>query len=174
MTARSPAFPGIELPLLHPHDTSIALAFEMPKNVVIVDLAGCRLFATRIVSDLNIHDLIPRLVHIREQVPFCDLLMVEIVQDLARRARDRPADLERLRDTRQEDPRVICPVIERLEHHCQPGRLTELGDALQVVDHVGGLILPREAAVILSGYDGAPFRAHALLHFNRPLSAKVG
>ena len=152
MTARSPAFPGIELPLLHPHDTSIALAFEMPKNVVIVDLAGCRLFATRIVSDLNIHDLIPRLVHIREQVPFCDLLMVEIVQDLARRARDRPADLERLRDTRQEDPRVICPVIERLEQ-----RFDAVGD--------------RDLSLRVRAFDGRRGVGHARKDLARQLGA---
>ena len=121
MTARSPAFPRHRVTVLHPHNTSIALAFEMPKNVVIVDLARCRLFTTWIVSDLNISDLVPGLVHIRDQVSLGDLLIVEIVQDLARRARDGPADLERLRDTRQKDPRVVCPVIEGLEHHRQPG-----------------------------------------------------
>ena len=145
-----------------PSDAREALLVDVPEDVPVVHLAGGRLLAAGVVADLQVGDLAPGAVDVRDDVPLGDLLVVHVEQDLARGAPDRAADLEGLRDLRQEEPRVVLPGVERLEHHHEAGRLEDLGAALQVVDHVRGLVVPLEADVVAAGHDRRPLRVHPL------------
>ena len=56
---------GHRVAVLHADDTSIPLGFQVSENVHIVNLARGRFLPARIVSHLDIGDLIPRFVQIR-------------------------------------------------------------------------------------------------------------
>ena len=56
------------------------------ENVLIVDFASAGFFTAWIVTTLKVADLIPAFIDIGNQVPFCDLLMVDVKKDFAGRA----------------------------------------------------------------------------------------
>ena len=149
--------------------TPVPLAVDVPEDVPVVHLAGGGLLAARVVALLEVADLAPRAVDVRDDVPLGDLLVVHVEEDLAGGAPHRPADLEGLRDLGEEEPGVVLPGVQGLEHHYEAGRLEDLGQALQVVDHVGGLVVPLEAHVVPPGDDGRPLRVHPLRDLDRGL-----
>ena len=69
---------GLRVAVLHADDTSIALGFQVPENVRIVDLSRGRFVAARIIAHLDIGDLVPRFVDIRNEIAFGNLLILEI------------------------------------------------------------------------------------------------
>ena len=109
-----------------PTTPSIALGVEVLEHVAVVDLARARLVAARVVARLQVRDLVPGHVDVRDEIPFGDLLVIDVEQNLARRAADRAANLIRLRNLVQEHARVIREPVQRLEHHHQPVRLEDL------------------------------------------------
>ena len=152
-----------------PRTPVAALAVDVPEDVPVVHLAGGGLLAARVVALLEVGDLFPRAVDVRDDVPLGDLLVVHVEEDLARGASHRPADLEGLRDPGEEEPGVVLPGVEWLEDHHEPGRLEDFGQALQVLDDVGGLVVPLEAHVVPAGDDRRPLRVHALRDLDRGL-----
>src|SRR4026209_2506236 len=93
--------------VLHADNSLEALRVNVAEDVPIIDLAGARLAPARIVADLEIRDFIPGGVHVRDQVSFSDLLVVDVKQDLARRTPHGATDLERLRDLVEELTGVV-------------------------------------------------------------------
>ena len=83
--------------MLHADDPVMALVRDMPEDVAVVDLTGSRFVAAGVVAVLEASDVRPALVEIRDQVSFGDLLVIDVEQDLARRAVHRFADCIRLR-----------------------------------------------------------------------------
>ncbi len=60
-------------------------------NIFVIDLAGGRLFTAGVITDLEVVYFAPRPVHVRDDVPFVFLHVVNIKQNLAGRAIDAPA-----------------------------------------------------------------------------------
>ena len=83
--------------MFHADDPCISLFVDMPENIGIIDLPGRGFLAAWIVSHLEICDLFPGEVHVRYQVAFLDLLVVQIVKDLAVGTSNGIADLVCLR-----------------------------------------------------------------------------
>src|SRR5262245_53063399 len=81
-----PLFPFTEVPVLHSHHTAIALVIKALENILVVDLPGRWLLATRVVTDLHIGDLVPAPVDVVYQVPFVPLHVIDVKKDFARRA----------------------------------------------------------------------------------------
>ncbi len=77
--------------MLHPEDAGEASLMNVPEHVGKVDLAGRGLVPPRIVTDLEVGDLVPRAIDVRDEVALGDLLVIEIVEDLHRGAADGPA-----------------------------------------------------------------------------------
>ena len=71
--------------MLHPHDSHVAkaLAVEVAEDVGVVDLARRGLVAAGVVADLKVGDLAPGMVDVGDQIALGDLLVIEIVEDLA-------------------------------------------------------------------------------------------
>ena len=65
----------------------------MLEDIAIIDLAGPGFLAPGIVADMKTGDFPPGKVDIGNQVAFGDLLMIEVIDDLAAGMIDRPADI---------------------------------------------------------------------------------
>ena len=74
----------------------------MLENILVVDFPSGGLPAAWGISHMEAGNLIPCPVDIRNQVPLCDLLVVDVVDDLAAGASDSFANLVGLRNFRQE------------------------------------------------------------------------
>ncbi len=72
--------------MLHANDALISFVVNVPEYIQVIDLAGCGFFPARVVAHLEISDLFPGEVNIRDQVALRDLLVVQVIQDFARRA----------------------------------------------------------------------------------------
>src|SRR5687768_14120944 len=92
-------FAGLRVTVLHADDAGEAFRVEVAEYIPVVDLARRGLASAGIVTDLDVGDLVPGGVDVRDQVAFRDLLMVRVEQDLARWAADGFADHVRLRRT---------------------------------------------------------------------------
>jgi hypothetical protein len=77
----------------------------------------------------------------------------------------RPADLIRLRGLVQEHLGMIGVVVERFEHHDQPGLFADFGASPQQFDTVGRLITKRQFVVERAWRHGGPFGVYPLGHF---------
>jgi hypothetical protein len=75
-------FPWFGITVLHPQNTLKPLAVNVTENIEVIDLSCGWLFSPRIITDLEISDLTPRLVKIGDEISFSNLLMVDIEQDL--------------------------------------------------------------------------------------------
>ena len=79
--------------MLHADRSIISLGMEMLENVLVVDLPGGGFLASGRIPHMETTDLIPGTVDIRDQISFRDLLVVDVVDDLAIGAPDSFADL---------------------------------------------------------------------------------
>src|SRR5690606_37845954 len=89
---------GLGVAMLHPHNPVKALSVDMLEDVAVVDLARCRLLAAGIVSHLEVGDFAPSQIDVGNQIPFGDLLVINVEENFAGWAVDGPADHVRLRD----------------------------------------------------------------------------
>ena len=110
--------------------------------------------------------MLPGLVDVGDQVALGDLLVIQVVEDLAARRVHRLADGVGLRHLGQKHAGVIGPGIQRLQHHDQARGLGDLGHRPQGVDDVGGLVVPLQLVGVAPGHHGAPPRVHPLGHLN--------
>ena len=78
--------------MLHAHDAVEVLILEVLKDLAVVDLAGAGLFATGVVTTLEIRDFIPAVINVGDEVSLGDLLVVNVEEDFARRAVDGAAN----------------------------------------------------------------------------------
>jgi len=92
--------------VLHPDDSLVALLVEVGEYVAEVDFAGRRLVAARIVPHLHVGDFIPGGVEVGNEIALGDLLVIDVVENLARRTVDRPADFVGLGDVGEKLVRV--------------------------------------------------------------------
>ena len=69
--------------MFHSHDPAISSVLKVLKHVGIVDFTRSRLLAAGIVAALEIGDFLPAAVDVGDQIPFGDLLVVEIKKNLA-------------------------------------------------------------------------------------------
>lgn len=91
-------FSGLGVAMLHAHHALVAFAVDVLEHVEVIDLAGGWFASTGVVADLEIGDLAPSAVDVRDDVAFVNLLMIDIEQDLARGAIHGSADLVTLGD----------------------------------------------------------------------------
>ena len=84
------------IPVFHPDHEILAFfrrtVVNVFENVGVIDFTGAGLFAARVVSCLKISNFAPGLIDVWNQIPFANLLMIDIEKDLAGRTVDRPAD----------------------------------------------------------------------------------
>ena len=137
-------FAGLRVAVLHTHDTGEAFLVDVLEDVAVVDLAGRRLVSPRVVADLEVGDLVPGGIDVGNEVALGDLLVLEIVQNLAGRAIDRLTDLVGMRNLFQEKTGMIVRV-QRFEHHHQAVRLQDFGRPFQTLDNMGRLVAPIRA-----------------------------
>ena len=71
--------------MFHAHDTRVATAVDVLEHVGVVDLTGSRFATARIVSDLEVGDVVPGGIHVINEVSLGRLLVVEILEDHAGR-----------------------------------------------------------------------------------------
>src|SRR5262245_57874830 len=121
--------------VFHPHHAFESLSVNVFEDVAVIHLARRRLLPARVVADLEIGDLLPGQVDVRDDIPFGNLLMVHVVKNLDRRAVDSAAYLIGLSDLVQEEPRMIAARVEWLHHHHQPRLLENLGASAEHVNH---------------------------------------
>ena len=117
--------------MLHADDAGEALVVDVAEDVLVVDLAGGGLVAAGVVASLEVSDLVPGTVDVGDEVALGDLLVVEVVEDLARGAADSAADHVGLGDLGKEELRVVAPVVQGFEDHHQARGLADLGAALE-------------------------------------------
>ena len=127
------------------HAYNIAIATGAISQLLVLDCDS-----DDAVAEVERRNLAPRRLDVRDQVALGDLLVVDVVHDLAGRIVDRLADLVRLRDLRQEQTGVVLRV-ERLEHDHEALRRAHVGARSQVVDDVGRLVVPGQALVVAAG-----------------------
>ncbi len=89
-------FAGSAVAVLHSHDPREAFVVDVFKDVAVVDLARARFVSTRVVADLEVGDFAVGVVDIGNQIAFGNLLVVQVIEDFARRTVDRLAYLIRL------------------------------------------------------------------------------
>ena len=94
-------------PVFHAQYTVIASAVQILEYILVVDLSCGGLFSAGRVAEVEAGNLIPGLVDVGDQVAFCDLLVIEVVDDFAAGASNRLADLIGLRDLGQEEARMV-------------------------------------------------------------------
>src|SRR5690606_16585128 len=102
--------------VLHADNTGISFRVNVLEHPPIVDLSGGWLVPSRNIADLEIRDLVPGGIDVRDDVAFRNLLMVDVEQYLARRAVYGFADHVSLRYLREKHARMIDEV-QRLQHH---------------------------------------------------------
>src|SRR5215213_5621534 len=92
------AFGGV--PVFHPeHEVAAGLlhpGMNVLEDILVVRLTGAGLFAAGHVPDLEVRDLVPRGVDVRDEMSLVPLHVVDVVEDLARGAVDGAADRVRL------------------------------------------------------------------------------
>jgi len=71
--------------VLHAHDTGKSFLMDVLEYIQVVDLPGGRFLPAGIIPHLEIANLIPCQVNIGNQVPFMNLLVIEVIQDLTGR-----------------------------------------------------------------------------------------
>src|SRR5688500_6340735 len=153
--------------VLHSDHALESLRVDVSEDVPVIDLTSAWLTATRVVTDLDVGHLVPGRIHVRNQVSFGDLLMIDVEQDLHRGTVDGATDLVCLWNARQELAGVIAQGIEWLDDDDEAVRFENRGRALERIDDVGRLEVHVEAPVHVTGDDGHPFRVHALRDLNR-------
>ena len=62
--------------MLHAHHPTKSLVMDVLEHVLVIDLARGRLLASRVVAYLEVRNLVPRPVDVRNEVAFLDLLML--------------------------------------------------------------------------------------------------
>src|SRR5690606_30214028 len=117
------------LAVLHPNDPLKALAVNVLEHAPVVDLTGRRLVPSRNVANLEIGDLVPRGIDVRNDVALRDLLVIDVEQDLARGAADRFADHVGLRNLGKEHAGMI-EEVQRFQHHDETVRLKDCAGLL--------------------------------------------
>ena len=65
-------------------------------NLLVVDLARAGFLASGVVAGLEVANLVPAHVDVRDEIAFGDLLVIDIKQNLARRTVDCSTDRVRL------------------------------------------------------------------------------
>ena len=73
--------PRLGVAVLHADDALKALLVDVLEDVAVIDFAGARLFAARIVARLQVGDLVPAGIKVGDEVTLGDLLVVEVEQD---------------------------------------------------------------------------------------------
>jgi len=97
--------------VFHAKDIFVAFFVDVFEDVLVVNLARCGFFASRVVTDLEVSDFIPGHVHVGNQIALGDLLMVQVIEDFHTGAVDTFADQIGLGDFRQKQTGMICPPV---------------------------------------------------------------
>src|SRR5687767_7189108 len=152
--------------VLHSDYTLESLRVDVAEDVSIIDLTGAGLTTPGIVTDLDVGHFVPRRIHVRDQVPFGDLLVIDVEQDLHGGTADGATDLVRLRNAREELTRMIAERVERLDDDDEPVRFEYRGRALERFDDVRRLEVHVETPVHVARDDSHPFGVDSLRDIN--------
>ena len=71
-------FAFLTVAMFHADHALESFVMEMLENAPIIDLSGVRFLAARIVTRLEVPNLTPTHVNVRDQVAFGDLLMIDV------------------------------------------------------------------------------------------------
>ena len=93
--------------MLHTHHAGKSFLMDVLEHIQVIDLAGRRLLASWVVTDLKVRYFTPRLVDVGDDIPFCDLLVVHVKGDFTEGTIYCFADLVGLGDLGQEHARVV-------------------------------------------------------------------
>src|SRR5690606_11828184 len=129
-------YPWQSIAVLHPHHSLKTFGVDELEDILVVDLASCGLFTAGIITDLDICNLTPGLLHHRNQVALVALHVVDVVKDLAAWTPHGFADHIGLIGMAKEQIRIVA---QRLQHHGEACRLEDLCSPLQGFDDVSGL-----------------------------------
>src|SRR5688572_4291588 len=69
--------------VFHADHAQISLRMNVLEDLPVVDLSRSRLAPSGVVAHLDVRDLVPRRVHVGDQVTLSDLLVVDVEEDLA-------------------------------------------------------------------------------------------
>src|SRR5512138_1493905 len=73
----------MRIAVLHAEHAGESSSMNMAEEIPIVHLPGSRFLAPRVVADLEVSDLAPRAIDVRDDVAFFSLHVIHVVQDLA-------------------------------------------------------------------------------------------
>jgi len=88
--------------MFHAQSTLVSPFVDMFKNIQVVDFPRSWFLAPGIIPDVECSDLFPGGIYIGNDIPLGDLLVVHVIDDLADRPVNGPADLVGLGYTGQE------------------------------------------------------------------------
>ena len=128
--------------VFHAEYTVISLAVDMFEDVKVINLTCGRFLSSGIIPDMESTDIIPGHVNVGNDIPFGDLLMVHIIDNLTGGMVNGLTDHVCLRDGGQEKPRVVGMGIQRFHDKFNTGRTDNITAHAHGVNHVGGLVIP--------------------------------
>ena len=103
------------LPVLHAEHSFEAFRVNVTEYVLVVYLARAGLFPTWVIAYVESSDVLPGFVDVGNQITFADLLVIQIIYNLAARVVHAFTNQICLRDIPEETPRMICPPIQRFD-----------------------------------------------------------
>src|SRR5690606_40972807 len=83
---------GEGIAVFHSHHTAISFIVDVLEDVLVVYFTGRGFLPSRVISDLEVGDLIPTQINVRDQVSFITLHVIDIVKDLTGRRPNRFTD----------------------------------------------------------------------------------
>src|SRR5690606_4340233 len=110
------------LAVFHPDNAGKSFPVNVLEHAPVVDLAGSRFVPSRHVAYLEICNLVPGSVDVRDDIALGDLLVIHVEQDLAGGAVDRFADHVGLWYFGEKHAGMI-EEVQRFQHHDEAMRL---------------------------------------------------
>ena len=107
---------AVTVTVFHTEHTVIAFAMDMLEYILIVDFPAGGFFAPGVVTQMEGGNLIPGLIDIWNQVTLGDLLVLEVIDDLAIGAVHSSTNQIGLGDLLQKEARMIGPPVQGFQH----------------------------------------------------------
>lgn len=144
--------------MLHAQNEVAPALVEVGEDVLQMDFAQAGFESIGNAGQLQVTKMVPGLVERSDQTATGQLLMVDVEKDLAGGVVEVLAELERLRDLAEKEPRLALG-IDRLEQQEQAFRLDESEAFSQQFQSEGFLLFERERRMGPTGHDGEVARS---------------
>src|SRR5690606_4751628 len=126
---------------------------DMFEDVLVIDLSGGRLVTPRIIGNMEGAYIVPAHIDVRNNVPFCDLLMIDVIYNFAAWVIHSYADPFCLRHTGQEQAGMIGVGIQGFDDKSKLCFFRKLTTQPQVFDYISRLVVPMELFIVATQYD---------------------